>query len=104
MWQHKPPGSGDIAGSAGNGENTREYIGVVADYSTDGTIRPVSIRLADGSAFAVTRVINVTHMSATSKNGAETRYYVRVGGREHYLFFEDAELTRSPRWFVLSDN
>jgi Pyruvate/2-oxoacid:ferredoxin oxidoreductase gamma subunit len=42
----------------------------------------------------------MTHMSSTKQNGAETRYYVRIGDREHYLFLEDAQLSRAPRWFV----
>jgi len=81
-------------------EDGREYISVSADYMPDGTIRPVGIRFADGPAYAVARVISVTHMSATKKNGAETRYNVRIGDREHYLFFEDAQLRRAPRWYV----
>ena len=79
----------------------KEYISVVADYMPDGTIRPVSIKFADGSAFAVIRVISVIHMSATKQNGTETRYRVKIGGREHYLFFEDAGGKKQPRWFVL---
>jgi len=78
----------------------REYVSVIADYSRDGAIKPVSIRLADGPAFAVDKVLSVTHMSSTKHNGAETRYYVRIGDREHYLYFEDIEENRQPRWFV----
>jgi len=78
----------------------REYINVVADYTPDGTVKPVSVRFEEGPAFRVTRIISVIHMSATKHNGAETRYYVRVGDREHYLYFEDAQKTQTPRWFV----
>jgi len=101
MWQHKlqSPAIQTIDETDG-----REYVNVIADYSTDGTIRPVSIRFADGPAFSVSRVISVIHMSSTKHNGAETRYYVRVGDREHYLFFEDAQLSRMPRWFTFSSN
>ena len=98
MWQHKIQGSGIRGGDEIEG---REYVNVIADYSPGGAIRPVSIRFADGPAFGVSKVISVVHMSATKHNGAETRYYVRVGGREHYLFFEDAQLSRAPRWFVV---
>ena len=79
----------------------REYINVVADYSPDGTVRPITIQLADDPAFVVDSVISVIHMSATKYNGAETRYCVRIGDREHYLFFEDTPQTGAPRWFVL---
>jgi len=100
MWQHKlqSPAIKDA-----DETDRREYISVIADYSTDGTIRPVSIRFADDSAFAVSRVLSVIHMSSTKHNGAETRYYVRIGDREHYLFFEDAQIGRAPRWFVRSE-
>jgi len=100
MWQSKTQSSGIGAEDEADG---REYVNVVADYSPEGTIRPVSIRFADGPAFAVDKVISAVHMSATKHNGAETRYYVRIGAREHYLFFEDAQLGRAPRWFVMDN-
>ena len=98
MWQHVPVNS--IIHTE-NDEDKREYVSVIADYSADGAVRPVSIRFSDGPAYAVDRVISEVSMSATKHNGAETRYYVRIGEREHYLFFEDAQKTRTPRWFVL---
>ena len=82
----------------------REYINVVADYLPDGAVRPVSIRFAEGPAFAISRIISETHMSTTSKDGAETRYRVKIGEREHYLFLEDIKLSRTPRWFVLDNS
>ena len=78
----------------------KEYISVVADYMPDGAIRPVSITFADGSSFAVAGLISVIHMSATKQNGKETRYCVKLGGREHNLYFEDAGPNKSPGWFV----
>jgi len=98
MWQHKPPDSG---AHAANDVGKREYISVVADYAEDGTIRPVSVRLADGPAFAISRVIGVTDMSTTKRNGAETRFHVRIGARDHYLFFEDIEQGKTQRWYIL---
>jgi len=98
MWQHKPPNS-DI--HTGIDEEKREYVTVVADYSTDGTVLPVSIRFVDGPVHNIAKVISMIHMSTTKHNGAETRYYVRIDDREHYLFFEDAQQTPTPRWFVL---
>ena len=100
MWSHKSPGP---RARAGDDSCRREYISVIADYSADGAVRPVSIRFADGPAYAVERVISVTEMSTTKHDGAESRYYVRIGGREHYLYFEGAEQNRQPRWFVYVD-
>ena len=88
------------AGRTGEVPAGRNYVSVVADYSPDGTVSPVSVRFEDGPAFAVTKIISAIRMSMTKHNGTETRYYVRIGEREHYLYFEDARLSVAPRWFV----
>ena len=98
MWKSKSQKPGFRA----EGETPeREYVSVIADYSADGKVRPVSIRLSGGAAYTVDRVISETRMSATKKNGSETRYYVKIGGREHYLFAEDISQNRKPAWFRL---
>ena len=79
----------------------REYISVMADFLPDGTVRPVSVRLADGPAYQISHVLDVVRMSATKHNGSETRFYVRINGKDHYLYFEDAGNGRPPRWFVI---
>ena len=86
---------------AGDETAGRKYVSVVADYMPDGTVKPVRIIFADGSTFTISGIIDVVHMSTTKHNGAETRYRVRIGGREHYLFFEDAGRKTLPGWFVL---
>ena len=78
----------------------KEYVSVVADYMPDGTIRPVSITFAEGPAFTIAGVVSAIRMSATNQNGDETRYRVKIGGREHDLFFEGARQKSPPRWFV----
>jgi len=93
MWRPEGVHTGD------SGEG-REYVSVVADYLPDGVVRPVSIRFDGGPAYAVAGIVSAIHMSSTKKNGAETRYCVRVGGCEHYLFFEDVSRSRKSRWFV----
>ena len=80
----------------------REYISVIADYLPDGTVRPVSIRLADGPAFHISGILDVVQMSATKHNGTDTRYYVQINGKEHYIYFERAGRERLPRWFVIN--
>ena len=98
MWQpdilkSKPQDAGRAAG--------REYVNVVADYLPDGTVRPVSIKLNDEPALDITRVVSMIHMSTTKQDGAETRYRVKIGDNEHYLFLEDATKHTTPRWFIL---
>ena len=95
MWR---PDKEDYAGDGGG--EAREYVSVIADYLPDGAVRPVSIRFDCGPAYAITGIMSEIHMSSTKKNGAETRYCVRVGDREHYLYFEDVSRSRKSRWFV----
>jgi len=95
------PGTRSPELKGGRGMGRREYVSVVADYAPDGTVMPVSVRFADGPAFGVDRVISAIHMSSTKQNGEETRYSVRIGDREHDIFFEDAREGEQPRWFVL---
>ena len=94
-------GSNQETGMAAGLAAGREYVSVVADYMPDGTVKPVSMKFSDGSTFAISGITDVVHMSTTKQNGAETRYSVKVGGCEHYLFFEDAGRKILPRWFVL---
>jgi len=98
MWQSKTQ---RFRYKGASGEHERVYIDVIADCSSDGLIIPVTIRLEDGPAYTVERVLSMTRMQATKHDGAETRYYVRIGDREHYLFLEDIEQNRQPRWFVI---
>ena len=79
----------------------REYVGVVADYMPDGEIRPVRMSFSGKRAFDIAKIAGITHMSKTKQNGDETRYSVVIEGAGHYLFFEDAERGKQPRWFVL---
>jgi len=100
MLKYSQPYAPPSCGERGDAAIQREYVDVIADYLPDGTVRPVSIKIEDGQTFAIARIMSVVHMSATKRDGAETRFYVRIGDREHYLFFEDLPRNRAPRWFV----
>ena len=78
----------------------REYVSVVADYLPDGTVRPVSIKLEDGRSFKITQIVSVVHTSKSKFHGHETRFDVKIDGRGHYLYFEDAQTGCAQRWFV----
>ena len=79
---------------------SREYVSATAAFMTDGRIRPVSITFEDGPTYPISRLINVTHMSATRQGGNDTRYRIKIGAREHNLFFEDRAARDPPRWYV----
>ena len=72
----------------------RAYVKVVAEFSPEGAIRPLSVEWVDGRRFDVDRLLDVRRAAATKAGGQGMRYTVRISGRETYLFDDNG------RWFV----
>ena len=72
----------------------RAYVKVVAEFSPEGKVTPVSVEWEDGRRFDVDRVLDVRRAVATKAGGQGMRYTVRIGGHETYLFEDEG------RWFV----
>ena len=72
----------------------RTYVKVVAEFSPEGKIVPLSVEWEDGRCFSVDRLLDVRRAASTRAGGTGMRYTVRILGRETYLF-EDRG-----RWFV----
>lgn len=70
------------------------YVAVVARYSPEGELRPLSVQWEDGRSFSIDRILDVRRASSLKAGGAGIRYTVRIGCRETYLFLEE------DRWFV----
>ena len=70
------------------------YVAVVARYSPEGELRPLSVQWEDGRSFSVDRVLDIRRAASLKAGGAGIRYTVRIGCRETYLFLEEE------RWFV----
>ena len=70
------------------------YVAVDASHEADGSCRPRTIRLADGSVYAIDRVVQV-RPCASEVGGRGMRYTVRIGRNETQLFDE-----MNGRWFV----
>ena len=67
---------------------------VDARFDTDGRIMPLSITWEDGRVYGIDRVLDMRRAASLKAGGAGTRYTVRIGRSETYLFNEDG------RWFV----
>ena len=70
------------------------YVAVEASHEADGSCRPRTIRLADGSSYEIDRIVQVRPF-ASEVGGRGIRYTVRIGHSETHLFDE-----RNGRWFV----
>ena len=72
----------------------RAYVKVVAEFSPEGAVMPLSVEWEDGRRFDVDKLLDVRRAAATKAGGQGMRYTVRIGGHETYLFEDDG------RWFV----
>ena len=70
------------------------YVSVDASHEADGSCRPRTIRLPDGSSYEIDRIVQV-RPCASEVGGRGIRYTVRIGRSETQLFDE-----RNGRWFV----
>ena len=75
-------------------EYERTYLGVVAEHSPEGTIKPLEIKLQDGRRYAIDKVDRVEQAFARKAGGQGIRYTVRIRGAEKVLFLDQN------RWFA----
>lgn len=70
------------------------YVSVVARFSKEGSITPLSIEWEDGRVFSIDYVIDKRRAASLKAGGIGTRYTIRLRGKETYLWYEQ------PAWFV----
>lgn len=79
------------------------YVGVEADFGSDGVMLPRAIIWEDGTRFEVDRVLDIRPAPALKAGGQGDRYSVRINNQPTYIFFErSTNLTGNVigRWFV----
>ena len=79
------------------------YVGVEADFGSDGIMLPRAIIWEDGTRFEVDRVLDIRPAPALKAGGQGDRYSVRINNQPTYIFFErSTNLTGNVigRWFV----
>ncbi|MCR5688633.1 MAG: hypothetical protein K6G71_00105 [Clostridiales bacterium] len=64
-------------------------------FTAAGRILPRCVFWEDGRRFTIDRIVDVRRAPSLLAGGVGTRYTVRIGGKETYLFYEG-----SNRWFV----
>ena len=70
------------------------YVAVNAEHESDGTCRPKTIRLANGSKYEIDKVLQVSRC-ASMVGGRGVRYRIRIGRSETNLYDEE-----NGKWFV----
>lgn len=75
-------------------DNKKVYVKVIASFSQDGEVRPMSIIWEDGRRFDIDKVTQIRRAYATKVGGTGIRYTVSVRGKTTFLFEDEG------RWFV----
>ena len=72
----------------------KRYVQVTALHREDGTVMPLSITWDDGRVFEIDEILDKRQASSLKVGGNGTRYLIRIGERETFLYDEGL------RWFV----
>lgn len=70
------------------------YVEVIARFTPEGKLMPLSLRWEDGVSYPIQRVTEVCHRSSLKAGGAGIRYTCQFGRHFRFLFLEE------DRWFV----
>jgi hypothetical protein len=83
----------------------KHYVPVLAGFAKDGTMTPIAIRWNRKTIIPVDEVID-SKPYAAERGYTQTRYRIRIGQKETYLFLERQSNPRNPddletlRWWL----
>ena len=73
----------------------KAYVEVVADFSSDGKMKPLCLIWEDGRKYEIDRILRVDRCASLKAGGAGIRYVCRILGQRVELFYEENGF-----WFV----
>lgn len=73
----------------------KAYVEVIADFSSDGRLKPLRIVWENGRAYDIDRILRVDRRASLKAGGAGIRYVCRIRGQKVELYYEENGF-----WFV----
>ncbi len=73
----------------------KAYVEVIADFSADGRMKPLSLIWEDGRRYDIDRILRVDRCASLKAGGAGIRYVCRILGQRVELYYEENGF-----WFV----
>ena len=73
----------------------KQYVEEGAEFTADGSMRPLWIRWTDGRKYEIDRISDCRRAASLRAGGAGLRYTCRIQGQTRFLFYEE-----NYRWFV----
>ena len=90
---------GEAGGSqrsgAGEPKSLKVYVGVGAEFTEEGYVRPLWIRWEDGTKYMIDKVRDCRRAASRRAGGVGIRYLCTVRGHDVELFYEE-----NNQWFV----
>ena len=73
----------------------KAYVEVIADFSSDGRMKPLRLIWEDGRKYDIDRILRVDRCASLRTGGAGIRYVCRILGKKVELYYEENGF-----WFV----
>lgn len=70
------------------------FVDVLANFSAEGQIKPISFQWEDERVYEIDRITDVCRAASLKVGGQGLRYTCMVCGKQTYLFLEDN------KWFI----
>ena len=80
---------------AGEPKSLKVYVGVGAEFTEEGYVRPLWIRWEDGTKYMIDKVRDCRRAASRRAGGVGIRYLCTVRGHDVELFYEE-----NNQWFV----
>lgn len=77
-------------------QGCKVFVEVCATFTKDGNLRPEWLEWEDGTRYKVDRIKHCERATSLKAVGLGLRYTCMICGREHYLYYDDAD----NKWFV----
>ena len=71
------------------------YVDVMAEFTKDGRLIPISFKWDDGRIFEIQKVTDIRRAASLKAGGVGTRYTCIICGQEKSLYYEENNL-----WFM----
>ena len=67
----------------------KAYVEVIADFSSDGRMKPLRLIWEDGRKYDIDRILRVDRCASRRAGGAGIRYVCRILGQRVELYYEE---------------
>ena len=75
-------------------QRIKKYVDVIAEFSSDGNLRPLTVIWDDGQQFDITNITAILPRKYSKCGGVGVRYTCQIGRSRTYLYYE------VDKWFV----